>query len=208
MDNDRRRFAGTFRADARTRTGDPFITRERHVGDGRPRKATHGHVLAGNQAVSRPSEWTRVPARARADVPVLYPRCLVGYPKAHTSGLLRGSRMFDKARVARAGTLGPTTATHAQSRVPPLDKLGLDADTFADVAESAQSNHDVLARERAVGARPLIFVQTGGRATHRARRPRLPFRREAAVSRCAPARRPKRERRQLTPSLSDPRRRQ
>jgi hypothetical protein len=38
----------------------------------------HGHVLAGNQAVSRPSEWTRVPAHARADVPVLYPRCLAG----------------------------------------------------------------------------------------------------------------------------------
>ena len=36
-----------------------------------------GGVLAGNQAVSRPSEWTRVPARARADVPVLYPRCLM-----------------------------------------------------------------------------------------------------------------------------------
>jgi hypothetical protein len=45
--------------------------------------------------------------------------------------------------------------------VPPLDKLDLDADTFADVAESAQSDHDVLARERAVGARPLTFVQPG-----------------------------------------------
>src|SRR5918992_2963055 len=65
------------KADARTRTGDPFITRERQVGDARPRKGTRGDVLAGNQAVSRPSEWTRVPARARADVPVLYPRCLV-----------------------------------------------------------------------------------------------------------------------------------
>ena len=64
-------------ADARTRTGDPFITRERQVRDGRPRAGTRGHVLAGNQVVSRPSEWTRVPARARAYVPVLYPRCLV-----------------------------------------------------------------------------------------------------------------------------------
>src|SRR5918992_1514508 len=61
------------KADARTRTGDPFITRERQVGDARPRKGTRGDVLARNQAVSRPSEWTRVPARARADVPVLYP---------------------------------------------------------------------------------------------------------------------------------------
>ena len=65
------------RADARTRTGDPFITKERRVGDARPRKGTRGHVLAGNQAVSRPLEWTRVPARAQADAPVLYPRCLV-----------------------------------------------------------------------------------------------------------------------------------
>jgi hypothetical protein len=45
--------------------------------DARPRKGTRGDVLAENQAVSRSLEWTRVPARARADVPVLYPRCLV-----------------------------------------------------------------------------------------------------------------------------------
>ena len=63
------------KADARTRTGDPFITRERQVRDARPLAGTRGHVLAGNQALSRPSGWTRVPARARADVPVLYPLC-------------------------------------------------------------------------------------------------------------------------------------
>ncbi len=36
------------RADARTRTADPFITREGRVGDARPRAGTRGHVIAGN----------------------------------------------------------------------------------------------------------------------------------------------------------------
>jgi hypothetical protein len=61
------------RADARTRTGDPFITRERRVRDGRPRAGTDGHVLAGDWAVLEFGKWTAVPALARADVPVLYP---------------------------------------------------------------------------------------------------------------------------------------
>jgi hypothetical protein len=39
-------------ADARTRTGDPFITRERQVGDARPRAGTIGHLFPGDQAVS------------------------------------------------------------------------------------------------------------------------------------------------------------
>src|SRR5918996_6475820 len=65
------------RADARTRTGDPFITRGRRLRDGRPRAGTRGHVLAGNWAVLELLGWTRVPARARAHVPVLYPRCVV-----------------------------------------------------------------------------------------------------------------------------------
>jgi hypothetical protein len=42
----------TFRADARTRTGDPFITRERQVGDARPLAGTRGHVFPGTEAVS------------------------------------------------------------------------------------------------------------------------------------------------------------
>jgi hypothetical protein len=60
-------------ADARTRTGDPFITRERRVRDARPREGTRGHVLAGNSMILQLKQWTRVPARARAYVPVLYP---------------------------------------------------------------------------------------------------------------------------------------
>jgi hypothetical protein len=36
------------RADARTRTGDPFITRERQVRDARLLAGTRGHFLAGN----------------------------------------------------------------------------------------------------------------------------------------------------------------
>src|SRR5215203_6169674 len=60
-------------ADARTRTGDPFITRERQVGDARPRPGTRGRVFPVDHTVSALWQWTRVPARARADVPVLYP---------------------------------------------------------------------------------------------------------------------------------------
>jgi hypothetical protein len=62
-----------FRADARTRTGDPFITRERQVRDARPLAGTGRQSLAGNRAVLQLEQWTRMPARARADVPVLYP---------------------------------------------------------------------------------------------------------------------------------------
>jgi hypothetical protein len=65
------------KAVARTRTGDPFITRERQVGDARPRAGTCGHVLAGNWAVLELLRRTRVPAQARAHVPVSYPLCVV-----------------------------------------------------------------------------------------------------------------------------------
>jgi len=51
-----------FQADARTRTGDPFITRERQVRDTRPREGTRGHVFPGNRAVSPLLQWTGVPA--------------------------------------------------------------------------------------------------------------------------------------------------
>jgi hypothetical protein len=65
--------ASEERADARTRTGDPFITRERRVRDTRARAGTAGHISAGDQPVSPLRQWTQAPARARADVPVLYP---------------------------------------------------------------------------------------------------------------------------------------
>ena len=45
------------KADARTRTGDPFITRERRVRDGRPLCGHARHDLAGNQAL--PSDHYR-----------------------------------------------------------------------------------------------------------------------------------------------------
>jgi hypothetical protein len=61
------------KADARTRTGDPFITRERRVRDRRPFTGTRGHVLAADRPDFTHIQWTGVPARARADVPVLYP---------------------------------------------------------------------------------------------------------------------------------------
>jgi hypothetical protein len=43
------------------------------VRDARPLAGTRGHVFPGDQAVSLLNQWTRVPARAHADVPVLYP---------------------------------------------------------------------------------------------------------------------------------------
>jgi hypothetical protein len=44
--------ANSQKADARTRTEDPFITRERPVRDARPLKGTRGHVLPGIWALS------------------------------------------------------------------------------------------------------------------------------------------------------------
>jgi hypothetical protein len=40
--------ANGTKADARTRTGDPFITRERRVRNARTRSSARGHVLAGS----------------------------------------------------------------------------------------------------------------------------------------------------------------
>jgi hypothetical protein len=44
--------AKAAKADARTRTGDPFITRERQVGDARALAGTRGHLSPGERAVS------------------------------------------------------------------------------------------------------------------------------------------------------------
>jgi hypothetical protein len=49
--NVRRRIRLEREADARTRTGDPFITRERQVRDARPLAAARGRVFAGNWTV-------------------------------------------------------------------------------------------------------------------------------------------------------------
>jgi hypothetical protein len=63
-----------FQADGGTRTLGLFITRERRVRDGRARAGTRGHVLAAIKRFYADLQWTCVPARARPDVPVSYPR--------------------------------------------------------------------------------------------------------------------------------------
>jgi hypothetical protein len=76
-------------ADARTRTGDPFITRERRVEDARPLAGMRGYVFAGDKAISRLCQCTGVSARVRAHVPVLYPASWRsrGLPVARSTGL-------------------------------------------------------------------------------------------------------------------------
>jgi hypothetical protein len=99
---------GFLEADARTRTGDPFITRERQVRDARPRAGTCGHLIAGNWPVLPLLRWTRIPARARADVPVLYP---TPYLRAPEPALTFLSRVM----VAIAGLLRADEAQHCHA---------------------------------------------------------------------------------------------
>lgn len=63
-------------------------------------------------------------------------------------------RMLDKARAARAGTLGTYYRYPCPIDRHCLDRLGIDADTFADVAEREASGTAVVAELRARGARP------------------------------------------------------
>ena len=65
--------ASVLEADARTRTGDPFITRQRRVRNGRPRRSTEVHEVPGNTADWRQHERTVEPALVRPHVPDLYP---------------------------------------------------------------------------------------------------------------------------------------
>jgi hypothetical protein len=65
--------ANRAKADARTRTGDPFITSERRVRDARPLAGTRGQVFPGDQAISRLCQWTGVSARARVERTRLVP---------------------------------------------------------------------------------------------------------------------------------------
>ena len=66
--------------------------------DGRALAGTRGHIFPGEEAVSPLLQWTHVPARAQADVPVLYPRAV-----AETTPAL--------SRVPREGR--EETVTHA-----------------------------------------------------------------------------------------------
>lgn len=63
-------------------------------------------------------------------------------------------RMIDKARAARAGTLGPYFRYPCPIDVVCLRRLGIDADTFADAAAAGIADLEVLDRLRRVGARP------------------------------------------------------
>ena len=57
-------------------------------------------------------------------------------------------RMIDKARTSRNGTYPcPIDRTC-------LDRLGVDADTFADIAQTAVSDQDVIRGLPEAGARP------------------------------------------------------
>ncbi len=101
------------RADARTRTGDPFITRERRVNGGRPLAGTSGHVYAANDPVSPLLEWTHVPAGAPAGVPVLYP-AMPSVASRRKTGQTAGAR---PASGGRSGSVS-TRARMCSGRIP------------------------------------------------------------------------------------------
>lgn len=63
-------------------------------------------------------------------------------------------RMIDKARAARAGTLGSYYRYPCPIDRTCLAKLGVDADTFADAATSADGDQDVIAGLQRQGAAP------------------------------------------------------
>lgn len=62
-------------------------------------------------------------------------------------------RMIDKARAARAGTLGDYYRYPCPIDRTCLDRLGIEADTFAEIASAAPSDHDVIRAIQSVGAR-------------------------------------------------------
>jgi hypothetical protein len=66
-------------------------------------------------------------------------------------------RMIDKARAARAGTLGGYFRYPCPIDAECLFRLGIDAEAFADVATAHGSDEDVLARllELGLSPRPL-----------------------------------------------------
>ena len=63
-------------------------------------------------------------------------------------------RMIDKARASRNGTLGDYYRYPCPIDRTCLDRLGIDADTFADIAQTAVSDHDVVRALHDAGARP------------------------------------------------------
>jgi hypothetical protein len=108
-------------ADARIRTADPFITRERPVGDARPLAGTRGRILTGNQLFHRRQKWTRVPARPPADVPVCTrPRRTLSR-RARATRLLLWARPCTTSRSSRSPSSGSTARTVPAE--PPMTKI-------------------------------------------------------------------------------------
>jgi hypothetical protein len=62
-------------------------------------------------------------------------------------------RMIDKARAAKAGTLGDYYRYPCPIDRTCLDKLGIDADTFAEIAATAAADQDVILAIQSLGAR-------------------------------------------------------
>ena len=62
-------------------------------------------------------------------------------------------RMIDKARAAKAGTLGEYYRYPCPIDQTCLGRLGIDADTFAQIADSVATDHDVIHTIRDIGAR-------------------------------------------------------
>lgn len=63
-------------------------------------------------------------------------------------------RMIDKARAARAGTLGEYYRYPCPIDRNCLGRLGVDAETFADIAQHSASDDDIVQALREAGARP------------------------------------------------------
>lgn len=96
------------------------------------------------------SQRAEPPASRTKDLSLEEPRAM----DASAAGYPWVPRMIDKARAARAGTLG----THFRYPCPIdavcLRRLGVDADTFADAAEASVTDLEVINRLRQQGARP------------------------------------------------------
>ena len=72
---------------------------------------------------------------------------------ARSGGYAWLPRMTDKARASRAGTLGQFIYPCPIDRAC-LGRLGIDPDTFADIAEGAPNDEAVLASLEAFGVAP------------------------------------------------------
>src|SRR5215203_1573717 len=99
---------------SRTRTGDPFITRQRRVRHGRPRETTEVHKVPGKRPIRSPWVQTLELARARPYVPDSYPT----RPRRRAGGTsLPGTetrRSSPHSRLKSAWTRTPLQIDHSQ----------------------------------------------------------------------------------------------